>query len=196
MNVLEPIARASLRKKGHNVEEEEEEKDNKVDDCDAAHDLLLFVEGIVAYLRDARDRFEKKPGTSCSRLPAGAVLLKSSFNSQLPNPHARILGPRGAEAAIAEWRRFRTPDDKEFEVDYFGPTGNGERGKAVGCKPFFERLNAAGISTDGNKLLEYANQLAGDRADAESEEEKKESSSLDLLVELTSKLSLAISSSE
>ena len=31
--------------------------------------------------------------------------------------------------ATAEYKKFKCPDDKEFEVSYFGPTGNGVQGE-------------------------------------------------------------------
>lgn len=67
----------------------------------------------------------------------------------------------------------------------------------VGCKPFFERLSAAGISPEVDKLLVHLelleNSLSGD---AESEEGRRQKAALDLLVGLLSKISLAMSSPE
>ena len=50
--------------------------------------------------------------------------------------------PNGVTNATAEYKKFKCADDKEFEVSYCGPTGSGGvRGKPIGCKPFFDKLN-------------------------------------------------------
>ena len=47
------------------------------------------------------------------------------------------------------WEKFKTPDDKDFEVTFDGPTGKGHLGKCVGCLPFFEKLGLTKSDLDG-----------------------------------------------
>ena len=42
---------------------------------------------------------------------------------------------------LEEYQRFRTPDDKEFEMTYHGPTGYGIGGRSIGCMRFLQNLN-------------------------------------------------------
>ena len=46
-----------------------------------------------------------------------------------------------AASVLEEWRKFRTPDDTEFEMTFDGPTGHGVKGKAVGCATFLQKLD-------------------------------------------------------
>lgn len=102
----------------------------------------------------------------------------------------------GAKAAILEWEKFHHPDDREFEVEYFGPTGNGVGRKAVGCKPFFDRMRDDGFA-ENETLLRFAKELENSRnGDDGSEVERRESTLCDRLVELISKLCLAMMSPE
>ena len=50
-----------------------------------------------------------------------------------------------ADKAIADWIKFKTPDDQEFEMTFDGPTGHGTGGKTIGCQRFFDKvaLNAS-----------------------------------------------------
>lgn len=106
-------------------------------------------------------------------------------------------GNNGAEAALREYRKFHTPDDREFEAQYFGPSGSGLGGKAVGCKPFFDQLRSPDIGK-GNKLLRYAKALDNHNGgEKEASEEAREASAVnDCLVDLITKLSVAIESPE
>jgi hypothetical protein len=97
-------------------------------------------------------------------------------------------GPSGARKAILDWEQFRTPDKKEFEESYYGPTGKGVNGKAIGCKSFFERINAFGF-VENETLLQHATELLNRIGGKDSPDvEKRESSLLDRLAELISKL--------
>jgi hypothetical protein len=78
---------------------------------DICHSLLLFLEPILMTMRDHKEKFE-------------------SDQIQF-----------GVTKAIDEYERFKSPDDKEFEVRYFGPTGSGDGKKPIGCQRFFESIN-------------------------------------------------------
>ena len=68
-----------------------------------------------------------------------------------------FAGKNSAKGAIDEYIRYHTPDTKEFEVTFDGPTGHGIGRKAVGCQSFFQRM---GFSKDKLKqLLEYGKSL-------------------------------------
>jgi hypothetical protein len=49
-------------------------------------------------------------------------------------------GNNGARKVIADWEKFHTPDNTEFDMTFDGPTGHGRNGKVIGCHPFFDRL--------------------------------------------------------
>jgi len=86
---------------------------NQLSIGDAAHHLMVFLETLINFGRNRREEnFENHPGAA------------------------------GANAAVANYKRFKTPDDHEFEISqsYWGPTGRGERGKPVGCAPLFQEL--------------------------------------------------------
>jgi Rad3-related DNA helicase len=129
-----------------------------------AHELLLFVEKLVLFMRESRIKFENSFGTS------------------------------GAQGAINEWQRFHNiPDDKEFEIEYFGPTGYGVKRKAVGCKLFFDRLRQFGF-IDNDILLRYAKELENEIVGNEAG--RMETNLCDRLIELVSKLTYAMTSPE
>lgn len=78
-----------------------------------------------------------------------------------------IKGPTGAQQAIAEYKRFKTPDNKKFEVFYYGPTGNGVNGKPIGCKMFFDKISfdkvdAESITTNVALFEQYMTARMGD----------------------------------
>jgi hypothetical protein len=85
---------------------------------DVAHALLLFVEKLITFLMEAKTRFEQNPGNN------------------------------GARKVIADWEKFHTPDNTEFDMTFDGPTGHGRNGKAIGCQPFFDRLGLTKESAD------------------------------------------------
>ncbi len=76
-----------------------------------AHDILLCVEKVVTFLRDSKTMFEND------------------------------RGPTGVTKAAIEYEKFKCPDNKEWEMKYFGPNGYGMRGKPTGCQDFFTALN-------------------------------------------------------
>jgi hypothetical protein len=57
----------------------------------------------------------------------------------------QFAGKNGAVSAIREWKQLHKPDDREFEVEFYGPKSN-KRGTPDGCQPSFERLDI----TSGN----------------------------------------------
>lgn len=54
-------------------------------------------------------------------------------------------------AASEEYRKFKCPDDKEFELRYFGPTGVGDGKNPIGCKSYFDLL---GTNTKEVKFIQ------------------------------------------
>jgi len=131
---------------------------------DVAHCILLFLEQIVDFLRSSRDRFEKNPGN------------------------------KGADAAIREWRKFHSPDDKEFEVTYDGPTGMGVGGKAVGCKPFFDRLQLR--QGELEQVVAYAEALSEHVRGRSEDQGERSMNQMDRLLELVVKFSAASQKAE
>ena len=126
---------------------------------DVAHCILLFLERIIEFLRSSRDRFEKNPGN------------------------------KGADAAIREWRKFHSPDDKEFEVTYDGPTGTGVGGKAVGCKPFFDRIQLRHGELE--QVVAYAEALSEHVRSRSEEQGERSMNQMDRLLELVVKFAAA-----
>lgn len=61
-----------------------------------------------------------------------------------PSPHAHsVLGHLGVTNALKEYRQFKCPHNKEFEMQYFGPTGRCINGKdPLGCRPYFDEIGA------------------------------------------------------
>lgn len=88
---------------------------------DVAHDLLVLMERIVIFLEESREEFERKPG------------------------------PNGRVQAIAEYERFKTPDTKQFDVFFFGPTGSGVYRQPIGCKMFFDKIGFT--ETDAETIM-------------------------------------------
>ena len=67
-----------------------------------------------------------------------------------------FLGISGAAAAIRDWKKFKTPDDKVFEVDYFGPNNQNFARRYDGLKTtdsFFKGLDITGIHLQHLRLL-------------------------------------------
>eukprot|EP00977_Amphora_coffeiformis_P002711 scaffold521_cov167-Amphora_coffeaeformis.AAC.2 len=141
-------------------------REDGADPGEAAHTLLVFLEQIAMQMHESKKKFENNPGVP------------------------------GAKAAIVESEKFHHPDNKEFEIDYFGPTGHGVNRKAVGCKPFFDRIRDRNL-LDNYALLQSAqllqSEIAGNDA---SEAGRRETNLMDRLVELISKLGHAMKSPE
>lgn len=89
-----------------------------------AHELLIFVEKLILHMRQLKVQFENS------------------------------TGPKSAAKALDDYRNYHTPDDQEFEVSYDGPNGHGVLRKAVGCKPFFEKLQVT--EKEVVQLLEFS----------------------------------------
>lgn len=66
-------------------------------------------------------------------------------------------GNNGARKVIADWEKYHTPDNTEFDMTYDGPTGNGKGGKAVGCQTFFDKLGLTQASVE--TLVKHAEAL-------------------------------------
>jgi len=100
-----------------------------------------------------------------------------------------------AEKVIADWIKFKTPDDQEFEMSFDGPTGHGTGGKIKGCQPFFEKiaLNASQANHYrklGEGLEEHIRKIHGD------ERSDKHSTLLDKMNNLIMIVSYALEHSE
>ncbi len=135
--------------------------------CEVAHTLLLFVEKIVDKLRDDKKYFESNPGK------------------------------KGAAQVLRECEKFHKSDDSEFDISFDGPTGHGRMGKAVGCRPFFDKLGLT--ESDFLKLTVYADAfekfLRGRDGNDGSSERDRISNLLDRLMELVGTMSNAIKDS-
>jgi len=135
--------------------------------CEVAHTLLLFVEKIVNKLRDDKKYFESNPGK------------------------------KGAAQILRDYEKFHTSDDTDFDITFDGPTGQGRMGKAVGCRPFFDKLGLT--ESDFLKLCVYASAfekfLRGRDGDEASTERDRISNLLDRLMELVDKMNSAINES-
>ncbi len=136
--------------------------------CDVAHTLLLFVEKVIMKLRTARTCFQNNPGK------------------------------KGSAMALRDWEKFKTPDDKEFEVTFDGPTGKGHLGKCVGCLPFFEKLGLTKSDLDG--LCTYVDAFEkffrGREGNDGSTERDRISTLVNRLTEFVYKLNAAIKTPE
>lgn len=135
--------------------------------CEVAHTLLLFVEKLVIKLREDKAIFEGNPGK------------------------------KGAAQALRDWEKFHTSDDTEFEITFDGPTGYGKMGKAVGCRPFFDKLGLT--ESDFQKLCVHADAfekyLRGRDDNNATTERDRISNLVDKLLELIWKMDSAISKS-
>ena len=135
--------------------------------CEVAHTLLLFVEKIVNKLRDDKKYFESSPGK------------------------------KGAAQILRECEKFHKADDSEFDISFEGPTGHGRMGKAVGCRPFFDKLGLT--ESDFLKLSVYADAfekfLRGRDGNDGSSERDRISNLLDRLMELIGKMNSAMNES-
>lgn len=140
--------------------------------CDVTHELLIFVEKLVFKLKESREQFEKNPG------------------------------PKGANAILRDYEKFHTSDDTEFDISLHGPTGNGIRGVAAGCLPFFEQLGISEATLALNVRYvdafekffkeEESNETSGER----QRERDRISKLVDDLVDLVHKMCSARSQSE
>ena len=135
--------------------------------CEVAHTLLLFVEKIVNKLRDDKKYFESNPGK------------------------------KGAAQILRDYEKFHTSDDSDFDISFDGPTGRGHMGKAVGCRPFFDKLGLT--ESDFLKLCVYASAfekfLRGRDGNDASTERDRISNLLDRLMELIGKMNSAMNES-
>ena len=73
----------------------------------------------------------------------------------------------GISKASSEYEKFKFSDDKEFEVSYFGPTGNGINGEPIGCKRFFEEIdfNTSKAESLSSCMDNFSRTFAGNRSD-------------------------------
>lgn len=115
-----------------------------------------------------------------------------------------MTGNIGAAKAIEEYKKFKTPDNTDFEVSYHGPNGHGVRNRAVGCQPFFEKMKIT--EAEITKLHQYAQAIESHLSGGDPGEREQTSSDgsgdqgkngmFDLLNGLISKFSLAVHSPE
>jgi hypothetical protein len=147
---------------------EVEGEDDTLYMSDVAHALLLFVEKLAIKLKESRLAFERNPG------------------------------PKGAGACLREYERFHSPDDTQFEISLHGPTGNGVRGAAVGCLPFFEQLGI--LQSDLEMLTRYVDAFEkfcrGQDSNETSGERDRISNLTDRLIDLVHKMHSARMKSE
>ena len=102
---------------------------------------------------------------------------------------------------LEEYQRFRTPDDKEFEMTYHGPTGYGIGGKSIGCMRFFQNLNFSKEKlSQVNEFCHAFDSYVGGNTDADDHqsfiEQRKGSTMATRVHELISKLLVASKKSE
>jgi hypothetical protein len=107
-------------------------------------------------------------------------------------------------AKVVQEKRFHK-DDSEFEVEYVGPNGHGVMRKAVGCKPFFDKLKLS--KEELSQLAAYSSAMEshinGSDPDTERVQpdgshagEQGSNAVFELLNGLISKFSLAVNSPE
>lgn len=112
---------------------------------ETCHFLLLFIEKIILLMRTDKQKFEND------------------------NIHV------GATRATEEYDKFKSPDDKEFEVRYFGPNGSGDGKKPIGCIRFFESVEVTKGSID--IILDHVSVLvqfmSSNRGNALADERRK-----------------------
>lgn len=97
-----------------------------------------------------------------------------------------------AAKALADWKKFHTSDDTEFDMTLDGPTGHGVRGKAVGCQTYFDRLSLQSMNPQQmrkNFLALDGHVRGGDGRS--NKQQDRFSNILDKLGELTNILSYA-----
>ncbi len=136
--------------------------------CDVAHSLLLIVEKVVNELRKSRAVFENNPGA------------------------------KGAAGALRDWEKFHTQDDTEFEIFFDGPTGKGNNGKCIGCRPFFDKVGVTEVDLDcATKLVNAFEKFFRGRDGNDGPTERDRIQNLvDRLMDLIHKLYSAIQNSE
>lgn len=168
MEILCMLSEFSSAERGKNnlvdIKGDDKEEEETKDISDLAHDLLLFVEKLLKHIMDSKLSFERNPGNS------------------------------GANKALADWHKFHTSDDTEFDVSYDGPTGHGVRGKPVGCQTFFDKLDIN--HAQGQVLMRYGEGLDAHIRSKDSFERDKYSSSLDKMNELLVRFSYALEQPE
>ena len=115
-----------------------------------------------------------------------------------------LVGNISAVKAIEDYKKFKTPDNTEFEVSYHGPTGHGVRNKAVGCGPWFDKMRIT--TPEISKLHLYAREMEShlnggdpnqrDTANSDGSGDQGKNGLFDLLNGLISKFSLAVHTPE
>ena len=103
---------------------------------DIAHDILICVEKVMKFLKDSKAMFENDRGQNT------------------------------VTKATAEYQKFKCPDNKEWELKYFGPTGYGSQGKPIGCQNFFTaigftKLHVENLSLQANHFEKYMSSKRG-----------------------------------
>lgn len=95
----------------------------------------------------------------------------------------------GAQRALEEWERYKTPDTQSFELTYDGPSGHGVNGKAIGCKPFFDRLEIR--SAQREQLCKYAEEMSQYVSEGEGYDATLRRAAFENMVDFVNKITLA-----
>lgn len=99
-----------------------------------------------------------------------------------------FLGKMGADAAIRDFKKYHKPDDTEFEVKYFGPSGDGNKGRPAGCELFFHQLD---MNVDELQLVETYAAAIERRMKEKSNLLGAESDRMTTLLDFVTKMKLA-----
>ena len=104
---------------------------------DISHGLIILIEKVLKFLRDSKSKFTD------DRIAIGVT------------------------KATAEYEQYKCPDDKEWQVVYYGPNGYGLRGKPTGCKNFFDEVDIKDSDIDTyesyiGKFEQFASRFGND----------------------------------
>ena len=99
-------------------------------------------------------------------------------------------------SATQEYKQFKCPDEKEFEMAYYGPTGSGDGRNPMGCMRFFKLLDVSKSEVENieSQVSEFNSLMSSKRANGP--EVEKRSTLTDRLNELVLTLCNAFKLSE
>lgn len=100
----------------------------------------------------------------------------------------------GAQKALADWEKFRTPPSKEFEMQYYGPDGRGRLGKPQGCEGFFRALKIS--TSQADRLKQYAESMYENIQQRDNVEAQLQLRLFEEMVDVVTKLATAMDHSE
>ncbi len=124
---------------------QEMEEDLRQQMPEITHSIILLIEKVLKFLKESKKKFE--------------------------DDKVNI----GATKATAEYVKFKCPDDKEWEVAYYGPSGYGDRGKPIGCQNFFQAINmgAKDVEESEENIEKFGQFISSQsRDDSESQEQR------------------------